>query len=112
MLKPALLVSFVSTLLTVAACGDTGVAGRAADIDALSGDAAAGTALYETHCLACHGADARSGSAGEDLVDEVGEGGEFIEAILEGKDGGAMPAFAETLSDQDVADIVAYITGL
>jgi|GEM_PF-1477785 len=103
----------VVAALVVGACGEPPATGRVADIGGLSGDATAGAGLYETHCLACHGDDARSGSAGENLADEVAEEqDEFIEAILEGKDNGAMPAFADTLSDQEIADILAHIASL
>jgi mono/diheme cytochrome c family protein len=96
----------------VAAC-DGAVSERAATIGALEGDSAAGAALYETHCQGCHGDDARSGSAGENLVDEVREEeGEFIDTILRGKENGAMPAFDETLSDQEIADILAHLADL
>jgi cytochrome c oxidase cbb3-type subunit 3 len=100
-------------LLALVACGEPPATGRVGDIAGLDGDATAGAALYETNCQACHGADARSGSAGENLADEVGgEQDEFIQVILDGKDNGAMPAFADTLSDQEIADILAHIGSL
>jgi mono/diheme cytochrome c family protein len=92
----------------LAACGD-----RVSAIDALEGDATAGAALYETHCQGCHGDDARSGSAGENLAGQVvDERSEFIQAILRGKENGAMPSFEQTLSDQEIADILAHIADL
>jgi mono/diheme cytochrome c family protein len=92
----------------LAACGD-----RVAAIDALEGDVTSGAALYETHCQACHGDDARSGSAGENLAGKVvDEKDEFSQAILNGKDNGTMPNFDDTLSDQEIADILAHIADL
>lgn len=110
-MKQSIFASFVLlAAVAVVACGEPAATGRVGDIGGLTGDPTAGADLYETHCLACHGEDARSGSAGENLVDEVTEEqDEFIEAILEGKDNGAMPAFADTLSDQEIADILAHI---
>lgn len=80
---------------------------RVATIDALTGDVTRGKGLYEAQCLDCHGANGRSGSASVD----VGAFGKqdpkgAMAQILEG--GGGMPAF-DTLSDQDVADLVAYL---
>lgn len=94
----------VALVALAVACGTT-------TTDLPAGDATAGQDLYTTNCETCHGADAKSGSAGENLVGEVGEQSEFISAIQNGKDNGAMPAFPE-LSDQDIADIIAYVETL
>jgi mono/diheme cytochrome c family protein len=113
-MKQSIFASFVLLAAAiVVACGDPAATGRVADIGGLTGDATAGAALYETHCLACHGQDACSGSAGENLVRNVTEEqDEFGVVILDGKDNGAMPAFADTLGDREIADILAYIGSL
>ena len=73
---------------------------------------AAGQGLYEVNCESCHGADARSGSANENLAGEVEEElGEYADVVLSGKGNGEMPAF-DTLTDQEIADILAYIATL
>ena len=76
---------------------------RIVEIEALSGDAVAGATLYEANCRLCHGSNGRGahtmypgGSLSPDL----------IETILEGLSG--MPSF-DNLSNQEIADIVAYI---
>lgn len=84
----------------------------AAPADIPEGDAVAGEGLYTTHCASCHGGDAKSGSAGENLVEEVGEEDEFFNVVVAGKDNGAMPAFGDELSDQEIADIMAWVATL
>lgn len=80
---------------------------RTTTISALKGDAVAGKTVYTTNCASCHGADAKSGSAGKNLPGESAE--EAYGQIVEG--GGGMPAFG-TLSDQDVANVWAYVQTL
>lgn len=79
----------------------------------LTGDATAGETIWtENNCLSCHGADGKSGSAGEDIVSTAtNEASEFAEVVKNGKDNGAMPAFSN-LSDQDIADLRAYVQTL
>lgn len=98
-------------MMVMAACFgcDAEGADEADAILALTGDATAGEALYQTHCSACHGADARSGSAQKDLPDE--DAHELVHVMLEGE-GFAMPSFRETLTDQEIADIAAYLATL
>ena len=95
----------MSALVLIVACGSD----RATAIAGLSGDTGSGEALFGVHCAACHGADRAGTAAGPDIRDEVDEGGEVIDIILNGK--AAMPSFADTLSDQEVADILAFLQG-
>lgn len=89
-----------------------GVHPRVPDIQALTGDAVAGEALYGTHCGTCHGADGLGGSVDHEIVEsDDGHGHshddeEVINTILKGRTG--MPSF-DSLSDQEIADIVAHI---
>jgi len=88
--------------LVLVACGDrTGVT-------ALAGNAPAGQALYATHCQSCHGASGtgRANAAGEAKSDPS----EAASVILGGKE--EMPAYAGTLTTQQVADILAYLQTL
>ena len=80
---------------------------------ALTGNADDGQAVYDAKCSSCHKADG-TGDASLDypsLVEELpgsdGEEPEFVSQILDGR--GTMPAFRDQLSDQEVADVLAYI---
>jgi mono/diheme cytochrome c family protein len=85
------------------ACGDAGGGGNG-----LTGDATAGKALYETNCASCHGA---TGEGTGQFPSVVGEGGsEAIEIVTNGED--AMPAFGGELTEQEIADVVAYVETL
>jgi mono/diheme cytochrome c family protein len=87
----------------LAACGsDT------SGITSLTGDAASGKTLYVAQCQACHGSNgtARADAAGEAKNNPSGAAA----VILDGED--AMPGFQDKLSDQQVADILAYLRTL
>lgn len=96
-------------LFALTACGPSD---RANTIAGLTGDAASGQPLYATRCANCHGATG-GGGLGPNLVAEFNERdeqAEKIDVILEGED--SMPGFADTLSDQEIADIVSYLESL
>ncbi|MEZ4379926.1 MAG: cytochrome c [Nannocystaceae bacterium] len=82
-----------------------------ANIIALSGDSMSGESLYGTHCASCHMADGtgNDGLGYPSLVEHASHESdeEIVEIVLEGED--AMPAFRSQLSDQEVADVLAYI---
>jgi mono/diheme cytochrome c family protein len=92
------------TLAVLAACG--GKDDRVEEILALDGDADAGAEVFGSSCAGCHGADGGGGSGpnlqGEDEAEDVAE------MVLTGD--GSMPAFDGELSDQEIADVVAYVT--
>ena len=80
-----------------------------------------GSALYVRFCGNCHGADARGGRVGKDLLHELHEGAEeFVEKVREGEGGvdyGArteyMPSWpSNEISDADIEAIVVYLSGL
>jgi len=89
-------------------CGgeeDTG--DRVAAILDLEGDPAAGEGVYASECASCHGADGEGGS-GPAMEDALHHGdAETVEVILDGI--GGMPAH-DYLDDQEIADVLAYIT--
>ena len=92
----------IATLAT--ACGDTQ---QADDILALEGDATNGEAVFSANCASCHGADGTGGS-GPNLIGEAGEDdAEWVEIILGGED--TMPAFVDVLTDQEIADVLAWL---
>jgi mono/diheme cytochrome c family protein len=91
----------------------------------LAGNAQHGEVLYQRYCSGCHGADGRGGGKGFmphvgaltrkgyiDLIDDaslamvITEGGEAM-----GKSG-FMPSWKETLSKNDIADVITYIRTL
>lgn len=85
-------------------CGDTA---QVDDILALEGDSTNGEVVFSANCASCHGADGTGGS-GPNLVGEAGEDdAEWVETILGGED--AMPAFIDVLTDQEIADVLAWL---
>ena len=89
---------------------------------ALSASAADAKAIYEKDCAKCHGPDGKGDTkmgkkAGakdytDPKVQEAMKDGEMAKAIKEGiKDGDTvkMKAFADTLSDDEVKALVAYV---
>lgn len=91
-----------------AACDSGEASDEVAAIAALTGDAAAGQAIYDANCTGCHGADGTGGS-GPDITGED-DTEEMIEYVFYGD--GDMPAHGDTLEDQEIADVVAYAQSL
>ena len=79
------------------------------DISAADGDATSGEALFTANCMGCHGADATGGGGGPDIAG-ISDSNPVINTILDGA--GSMPSFADTLSDQEVSDILAWLGSL
>ncbi|MCB9763396.1 MAG: cytochrome c [Alphaproteobacteria bacterium] len=101
------------SFLAVLACGDKDTADDSGDAEinavlALSGDSTSGESIYSAQCASCHGASGEGG-VGPALSDEVPEHGdaELLEYIIYGED--TMPAFGQSLSDQEIADVLAYL---
>ena len=105
--------------LGLAACGgepdddddddDDGVGDARVDaILALTGDTANGATLYADNCALCHGDDGEGGVGGQ-LEGEVSaaEESEIVLIILDGE--GTMPAWEDYFSEQEVADVTAYL---
>ncbi|MEL6342773.1 MAG: cytochrome c [Myxococcota bacterium] len=89
-------------------CGDDADGeNRVPDILALTGDVTSGAALYITNCANCHGRNGEGGigpemtAAVQPLDDET-----LVDSVLYGI--GTMPDH-EYLSDQEMADILAYV---
>lgn len=73
---------------------------------------AAGKTLYEVNCSFCHGADARGGEGGPNLLHSEmvmdDQNGELIAPVVQnGRPGTAMPKF--NLTPDQISDIAAYI---
>lgn len=101
------LASFATLNLTGCAGEDGGD-----DVDAilaLNGVVASGATVYDAQCKVCHGADGAGGGSFPSLVAMVpGQGDEeIVSIVLEGE--AAMPEFRSKLSDQEVADLLAYL---
>jgi mono/diheme cytochrome c family protein len=73
-----------------------------------AGDPAKGRDVFSGNCQACHGADGGGGSgpalAGED---EFTDAGVVVDQVRDG--GGGMPAFGDQLSEQELADVSAFV---
>jgi cytochrome c6 len=74
------------------------------------GDPAAGKVVFETNCGSCHTlSDAgTSGKVGPNL-DELKPAQDVVEEQVT-NGGGAMPAFGGTLTEQQIADVAAYVS--
>lgn len=75
------------------------------------GVATRGAGIYASNCLACHGEEAR-GLVGPKLVKSpiLKNEGAFWETVLHGR--GAMPGWGQALSDQQIADVYAWLRAL
>lgn len=76
---------------------------------------AIGASLYATYCTTCHGSDAGGAIGYPNLRDDDwlygGEPETIKTSILNGRQG-LMPAWAEILDEQQVADVTEYIISL
>ncbi len=103
----------LATLALAAGCGPAAPpSARATTIAALTGVSATGQNLYAANCASCHGYDGK-GSISSDYVSIAATvksrtAGEFIDFILNGVPNTSMASFS-TLSDQQLADIYAYV---
>ncbi|HVP42500.1 MAG TPA: c-type cytochrome [Terriglobales bacterium] len=85
----------------------------------LSGDAKRGVTLFLGNCAGCHGMNGRGGVApeiGNPVFQKAASDELIVRTIRHGRQGTAMPAFqrpdAPAFSDQDVADVLAYVRTL
>lgn len=84
-----------------------------------TGDAQRGLTLFLRNCNGCHGMNGRGGIApeiGNPVFQQAATDAFIVTTIQNGRVGTAMPAFqrkdAPALSDQDVADVLAYLRTL
>ncbi len=78
----------------------------------VEGDAANGAQVYASSCAACHGSDGEGTSIGPALnrVELLAKGDNFLRATTsEGIAGTSMVAFEDRLTDQEIADVNAFI---
>jgi cbb3-type cytochrome c oxidase subunit III len=83
---------------------------------ALAGDSTRGLTLFLRNCAGCHGIHGRGGIApeiGNPVFQKAATDEFIIHTIRNGRQGTAMPAFerpdAPVFTDQDVADVLAYV---
>jgi mono/diheme cytochrome c family protein len=77
-----------------------------------SGDAAAGEAVFASAgCGGCHtfSAAGSSGSVGPNLDDASPSYDHVVTQVTEG--GGAMPSFKDELTEQQIQDVAAFVSG-
>jgi mono/diheme cytochrome c family protein len=82
------------------------------DEDSATGDAANGETVFASAgCGGCHTFEAAgsTGSVGPSLDDISPSFDEVVEQVTNG--GGAMPAFGDELSEQEIRDVAAFVTG-
>lgn len=121
MLKKLTYILLVCAVATLVACGDNNDGNnddgnndnndtptQQEQILALTGDAAAGEGLYASNCLGCHGEDGQGGSFDKTVTDFSDEA--VVSIVLSGKS--PMPSYKDTLSNQEIADILAHINTL
>lgn len=74
----------------------------------LEGDITNGAALYDADCASCHGADGMGG-VGSNLVEQLTilSKEDVVQTVVEGR--GVMPEWGLTKSDEEIADVVAYL---
>jgi alcohol dehydrogenase (cytochrome c) len=75
--------------------------------EAGEGDPAAGQSVFAENCAGCHGSEGTGGNGGPSLVrsDDLQR---VIAQVSNG--GGGMPAFKDTLSQEQIRDVAAYVT--
>jgi quinohemoprotein ethanol dehydrogenase len=74
-----------------------------------TGDAAAGQTIFQDNCSTCHGSNGQGGNGGPNLtaIASAKQLQRVIAQVTNG--GGGMPAFRGTLTDQQIADVAAYV---
>lgn len=107
---PVFALMLVLAAVLVGCGGDSGTTTTAAPATGTTGGGAAvdATALFSANCASCHGADG-AGNIGPDLraLDDTTA---ITTQITNG--GGAMPAFADKLSTEEIDALATYVVGL
>ncbi|HEV3002124.1 MAG TPA: cytochrome c [Solirubrobacteraceae bacterium] len=108
---PLLLAAAALAALALAACGGDGGEGAGGKppqqvVDA--GRTAQGRQVFGRSCAACHGGDG-GGGTGPRLAGEAAytDPDVVVEQVRNG--GGGMPAFSDRLSEQELADVSAFV---
>ena len=118
--KAALLLVATSLALVGAGCGgdddsdsaEPPATSTTSEEGAGTGDAANGEQVFASAgCGGCHtfAAAGSTGSVGPDLDEASPSFDAVVEQVRNG--GGAMPAFGDELSEQEIDDVAAFVTG-
>lgn len=85
------------------------VRGRSEAILGLDADAEAGADHFAARCAACHGVSGHGTAAAPNLEDRVPtrDDASLLRTLIAGR--GGMPSWGETLSDQEIADVLAFL---
>jgi mono/diheme cytochrome c family protein len=111
--RAPLLTAAVLAALALAGCGGDGGGGGESDgpppqqvVDA--GNASTGSEVFGQNCAACHGGKGEGGT-GPKLAGEAdaADPETVVDQIRNG--GGGMPSFGDRLSEQELADVSAYV---
>lgn len=103
---------FLALIMVISACGGGGDeegSETGGDTDGggeiAQGDTTNGAEIYESNCMSCHGQEGAGGS-GPSL-----QGSSDYDAVVQQvkNGGGGMQAFEGKISEQEVADVSAYI---
>ena len=74
-----------------------------------------GASTFKSNCASCHG-NLGQGGVGPNLGDHhyknIRDLGDFVTILLRGAGGGAMPAWRQKLSDQQIVLVAAYVASL
>ncbi|MFN8223113.1 MAG: cytochrome c [Gaiellales bacterium] len=113
-LRLALPAFVAACALGLSACGgdDGGGSDTAGTTDTAAADVAAGKDVFTSNCGGCHTlADAETtGSVGPNLDDLKPDTETVSNQVRSG--GGAMPSFSDKLSDEDIANVAAYVSSV
>ena len=93
----------LTLLISLLGCASS----REDDILALTGDTTNGGTVFAANCASCHGTDATGGS-GPSIAGVAAD--EAVSIVLAGEED--MPAFDGEITDQEIADVLAYIESL
>jgi cytochrome c551 len=74
-----------------------------------AGDPANGKQVFADNCAACHGGDGGGGSGPKLQGEEAYTDAETVVSQVRGG-GGGMPGFGDRLSEQELADVSAFVT--
>jgi len=103
-------------LLPVGLCLGLGGLALASPAAAADGNAKTGRALYDKHCVACHGKTGKGVGTLPNLSDARVMAGrtdaQLFDKITNGGRGSGMPAWGGVLSEQQRWDVLAYIKTL
>src|SRR5918994_4474100 len=90
----------------------TGHAGQTPNqpTDEIEGDPETGGTVWSNNCAGCHGTEGTGANGGPNLVgnQEALDAARVRAQVANG--GGGMPAFKDTLSAEQIADVTAYVT--